>query len=312
MEQELLNVSSSPHIRSKTSTQTIMFDVVIALLFPTAFSIWHFGFRALAVVLTSVVFAVGSEFLFQRLMKREVTVQDGSALVTGMILGLNMPVSIPLWIPAFGAVFAIIIVKQLFGGIGQNFMNPALAARCFLLISFAKQMTNFTLDGVASVTPLAQMKAGESVDLGALFVGTTPGCLGETSVIALLLGAAYLLLRKVISLRIPLTYLITFLIFMVLFGGHGFDLEYLAAQLCAGGLIFGAFYMATDYVTSPITPKGQLLYGILLGCFTGLFRTLGASPEGVSYAILLSNLLVPLIERVTIPAAFGRERERHG
>ena len=210
-----------------------------------------------------------------------------------------------------GSVFAIIIVKQLFGGLGQNFMNPALGARCFLMVSFAGQMTSFTYDGVTGATPLAQIKMGTGTPkLLDMFLGTTGGTIGETSVVALLIGAAYLVARKVISLRIPVTYIVTFAIFAILFGQH--DIMYLAKELCGGGLILGAFFMATDYVTSPITPKGQIVFGIILGVLTGVFRIFGASAEGVSYAIIISNLLVPLIERVTIPVPFGKEGIKDG
>ena len=230
-------------------------------------------------------------------------------MVTGLILALKHASEIPVWIPALGGIFAIIVVKQLYGGLGQNFMNPALAARCFLLISFAGKMTNFSysgFDGVSGATPW-QCKSGGTVDVPAMFVGNIPGTIGEVSVIALLIGAAYLLAKKVISIRIPGTYILTVVVFAILFGGHGFDLNYIAAHLCGGGLIFGAFFMATDYVTSPITPKGQIVFGILLGVLTGLFRIFGGSAEGVSYAIIISNILVPLIEKVTLPKAFGKE-----
>ena len=209
-----------------------------------------------------------------------------------------------------GGVFAIIIVKQLYGGLGQNFMNPALAARCFLLISFTSKMTTFSLDGVSGATPLAVLKSGGTVDVAAMFVGRIPGTIGEVSVIALLIGAAYMLWKKVITIRIPAAYLITFTLFVIIFGGHGLDPTFILAHLCGGGLIFGAFFMATDYVTSPITPSGQIIYGILMGCLTGLFRLFGGSAEGVSYAIILSNVMVPLIEKVTLPKAFGKEGKK--
>ena len=201
-------------------------------------------------------------------------------------------------------------VKQLYGGLGQNFMNPALAARCFLLISFTGKMTTFTLDGVSGATPLAVLKSGGSVDVAAMFLGRIPGTIGEVSVAALLIGAVYMLVKKVITIRIPAAYILTFSVFVLLFGGHGFDLNYLAAHLCGGGLIFGAFFMATDYVTSPLTPNGQIVFGVLLGCLTGLFRLFGGSAEGVSYAIILSNIVVPLIEKVTLPTAFGKEAKK--
>ncbi|MFR5602124.1 MAG: RnfABCDGE type electron transport complex subunit D [Lachnospiraceae bacterium] len=304
----LFHVSSSPHVRCKETTSSIMYDVAIAMVPATIWGVYQFGLKALLILMVTVLSCVLSEYVFESLMGRPVTISDGSALVTGMILGLNMPPEIPLWMPFLGGAFAIIVVKQLYGGLGQNFMNPALAARCFLLISFAGSMSTFVdpvTDAVAGATPLAAMRAGNSVDLAAMVVGTIPGTIGEVSVIALLIGAAYLVVKKVISLRIPATYIGTFAVFVFLFGGM--DVSYTLAQICGGGLIFGAFFMATDYVTGPITPKGQLVYGVLLGIMTGVFRLWGASPEGVSYAIILCNIFAPLIEKVTLPKAFGKE-----
>jgi len=251
--------------------------------------------------------------VFEKYMKKPITIGDGSALVTGMILGLNMPPSIPVWIPCLGGVFAIIVVKQLYGGLGQNWMNPALAARCFLLISFAGKMTQFTdptIDALASATPLAVMKAGGEVAWMDLMIGKIPGTIGEISAIALLIGAAYLLFKKVISIRIPGTYILTFAIFAFVFGRQ--DINYVLAQVFGGGLIFGAFFMATDYVTSPMTPKGQIVFGVCLGLLTGLFRLFGGSAEGVSYAIIFCNMLVPLIEKYTLPTAFGKGGKKNG
>lgn len=302
---KLLNVSSSPHARSSTTTSSIMYDVAIAMIPAAAYGVYQFGPKALLIILVTVAACMLSEYIFESLMGRTITVRDGSALVTGLILALNMPPEIPLWIPVLGGVFAIIVVKQVYGGLGQNFMNPALAARCFLLISFTSRMTTFPYDGVTGATPLAMMRAGEQVDTAAMLIGKIPGTIGEVSVIALLIGAAYLLIKKIISIRIPGTYIITFAVFMFIFGGM--DLNYTLAQVCGGGLIFGAFFMATDYVTSPITVKGQVVFGILLGVLTGIFRLWGGSAEGVSYAIILGNILVPLIERVTLPKAFGKE-----
>ena len=305
---KLLNVSSSPHVRSNETTQSIMVDVAIAMLPATAFGVFQFGLHALLVLIVTIAACVLSEYVFEKITKRPCTISDFSAVVTGMILALNMPPEIALWIPALGGVFAIIVVKQLYGGLGQNFMNPALAARCFLLISFTGQMSAFTLDGWTGATPLAVLKAGESVDVAAMFIGKIPGTIGEVSVIALLIGAAYLVVKKVISLRISVTYILTTAVFIFIFGQQ--DLNYVLAHLCGGGLIFGAFFMATDYVTSPITPKGQIVFGILLGILTGLFRIFGGSAEGVSYAIIISNLLVPLIERFTLPTPFGKEGKK--
>lgn len=306
----MLNVSSSPHVRDNSSTRRIMLDVCIALLPACIFGIVNFGMRALAVLVVSVITCVVSEYLFEHFMHRPITVGDLSAVVTGLLLGMNMPHTIPLWIVMLGSVFAIIVVKQLFGGLGQNFMNPALAARCFLLISFAGRMTSFTYDGVTGATPLALLKSGESVNVLSMFLGTTAGVIGETSTVAILVGALYLIIRKVITPLIPMVYLAVFSVFILLFGGHGFDMTYLAAELCGGGLMLGAFFMATDYVTSPVNTIGRIVYGIILGILTGLFRIFGNSAEGVSYAIIFSNILVPLIEKLTVPRAFGVVREK--
>ena len=311
--ERLLHVSSSPHVRDTVTTNNIMYDVLIAMIPAAAFGVYQFGFNALLVIILTMAACVLSEYIFEKAMKRPITIADGSALVTGMILALNMPPEIPVWVPILGGVFAIIVVKQLYGGLGQNFMNPALAARCFLLISFAGMMNDFSsaslgFDSVSGATPLAMIRSGESVDLAALVIGRIPGTIGEVSVIALLIGAVYMLVKKVISPRIPLIYIGTVAVFLFLFGG--FDAYYVLCEVCSGGLIFGAFFMATDYVTSPITPKGQVVFGILLGLLTGIFRLWGASPEGVSYAIILSNLCVPMIERVTLPKAFGKEGKK--
>ena len=212
---------------------------------------------------------------------------------------------------ALGSVFAIIVVKQLFGGLGQNFMNPALAARCFLLICFAGRMTYFVYDGVTGPTPLAKLKAGEAVNTMDMLIGNTRGTIGETSVIAIMIGAMFLLLMGVIELDIPASYLVSFVAFIVIFGGHGFDPQYITAHLCGGGLMLGVWFMATDYVTSPITSSGKIIYGVCMGLLTGLFRIFGGSAEGVSYAIIISNLLVPLIEKITLPKPFGKGGEKY-
>ena len=288
-----------------------MLMVVISLLPATFFGIWNFRHENawILIVLTTAA-AVLAEYLWEKLMHKPVTIKDFSAVVTGLLLALNLPPTLPWWMGVVGAFFAIIVVKQLFGGLGQNFMNPALGARCFLLICFAGKMTNFVYDGVTGPTPLANLKAGESVDSFAMLIGNTSGTIGETSVIALMIGAMFLILMGVIDLRIPGTYILTFVIFISLFGGHGFDPQYITAHLCGGGLMLGAWFMATDYVTSPITSKGKIVYGICLGCLTGLFRLFGRSAEGVSYAIIISNLLVPLIEKATLPKPFGKGGEK--
>lgn len=306
---ELMKVSSNPHIRSKVTTNGLMFAVILALLPATGFGVYHFGFRALAIILITIASTVLTEFLFG-LYKKKQTIDDLSAVVTGLLLALNLPVTVPLWLPVLGGVFAILVVKMLFGGLGQNFMNPALAGRCFLLISFPALMTNFSLDAYTGATPLAQLKAGEAVDILAMVTGNTSGTIGETSAIAILIGACLLLITGVIDLKIPGTYIVSFLLFAALFGGRGFDPAYLTAQLAGGGLLLGAFFMATDYVTRPITPKGQYLYGIFLGILTGIFRIFGPGAEGVSYAIIIGNLIVPLLEKITMPKAFGAKGGR--
>ncbi len=339
----MYHVSASPHIRSSVTTATIMRDVAIALIPASLLGVYQFGFNAFLVLVTSIVTCVLAEYLYKKLMKKPGLPYESSAIVTGLLLGMNLPSTVPLWIPIIGGVFAIIIVKELYGGLGQNFMNPALAARCFLLISFAGRMTAFgvssfneaqssvtknlytflngagSLDGISSATPLAQIKTMEAaasvadvVSLKDMFLGFTGGVIGETSILALLIGAAYLVFRKVISLRIPLIYIGSFVVFLLLFGGHGFDLYYIAAEVCGGGLILGAFFMATDYVTSPITKTGQVIFGVLLGLLTVLFRVFGNNAEGVSFAIIFCNLLVPLLDKYTVPVAFGKGGRKNG
>ncbi len=307
---DLMRVSSNPHIRAKDSTSRIMLLVILALLPTTVFGIWNFGIRALLIVAVTVASTVLTEFGFEKLTKKKNTIGDLSAVVTGLLLALNLPVGVPWWIGVIGGVFAILVVKMLFGGLGQNFMNPALGARCFLLISFTSIMTNFDCDAYTGATPLAAMRAGESVNVLDMVVGKTGGTIGETSMVCIVLGACILIWFEIIDLRIPGTYIVTFVLFLILFGGHGLDRSYLSAQLSGGGLMLGAFFMATDYVTRPVTKKGQYLYGIFLGIMTGIFRVFGASAEGVSYAIILGNLLVPLMERITLPKAFGKGGER--
>lgn len=314
----MYNVSVSPHIRDKSSTQKIMIDVCIALVPTLAFGVWHFGVNALVVIISSVASCVLSELVFELIYKKTVTVFDFSAVVTGLIIALNMPPQVAWWVPAIGGVFAIIVVKMLFGGIGQNIMNPALAARCFLLISFTSRMTDFsTADGVSSATPLAQIKSGELINLKDAFLGLQSGCIGEVCCAAILIGFVYLLVKKVITPRIPVIYMASAIVFVLIFalikGNHiGFDystLNFALGNLLTGGLMSGAVFMATDYTTSPITKKGQIIYAVLIGFLTAVFRVLGSSAEGVSYAIITSNLVVPLIEKITVPKAFGMRKK---
>jgi len=302
------HVSASPHIRSKRTTRSVMTDVLLALIPACLWGIYRFGWYALCLMVSCMVCSVVCEWAYQKGMKQEITITDGSAALTGLLLALNMPPDIPLWIPLLGCVFAILMVKQLFGGLGQNFMNPALAARCFLLISFAAQMNSFSLDGVSSATPLAQMREGSIVSLSDLFFGNTAGVIGEVSALAILLGGMYLLVKGIISWRIPVSYIGSFVLFSGLMGN--WNGMWLLSQVLSGGLLLGAFFMATDYVTSPITGRGKLIYGVLLGFLTSLFRIFGSNPEGVSFAIIIGNMVTPLIEKVTIPKAFGVVKQK--
>lgn len=307
---DLMKVSSNPHVRSKTTTSNIMLAVVIALLPAAGFGIYNFGLKALITIVITVAATVLTEFVFEKICKKKVTIGDYSAVVTGLLLALNLPVSAPWWIGVVGGVFAILVVKMLFGGLGQNFMNPALGARCFLLISFTSIMTNFDCDAYTGATPLADLKNGVDVNILNMVIGRTAGTIGETSMIAIVIGACFLILMGVIDLRIPGSYIVSFVIFISIFGGHGLDAAYVSAHLAGGGLMLGAFFMATDYVTRPITKNGQYLFGVLLGILTGIFRLFGPSAEGVSYAIIIGNLLVPLIEKITLPKAFGKGGEK--
>ena len=306
-------VTSSPHIKADDDTRSLMLDVLIALVPALAVAVYTFGARALIHVVIAMVASLVFETIYNKIVHHPNTVGDLSCLVTGVLIAFNIPVAAPLWLSAFGALFGIIVVKMLFGGIGKNFMNPALGARCFLLISFPGHMTNFAapaaahlVDTVSGATPLAAAKAGEQVNLLSMFLGNTAGTIGETSALALLIGGIFLVCIHVIDLNIPLIYIGTELLFALIFGGHGFDINFLGAHLFGGGLMLGAWFMATDYVTRPITKKGQYIYAVILGLLTGVFRIFGNSAEGVSYAIIFTNLLVPLIERVTVPVGFGR------
>ncbi len=310
-------VSSSPHIRDNASTRRIMLDVIIALLPATVFGIYSFGYSAALVILVTILSCVLSEYVTRLVLKRESTITDLSAVVTGLLLALNLPSTIPLWMAAVGGVVAIIIVKQLFGGLGQNFMNPALVARVFLLNAFLKQMTTFVnpgVDTVSSATPLLSIKeyvkGNEANLLGYwdLFIGNIPGCIGEVSVAALLIGAVYLLFRRVISLEIPVSFIGSVVILTWIFGGRTLFAGDGLYHILSGGLMIGAFFMATDYATSPVTFKGRVIMGIGCGILTSVIRLYTGYPEGVSYAILLMNICVPLIDRYTVPKSFGGEK----
>lgn len=315
MDNQTYIVSSSPHIHKNESISSIMLDVLIAL-FPAALAgIFFFGYRAAMVILTAMASCIVSEYLYEKLLKQRVTVRDLSALVTGLLLGLNLPSTIPLWMVVVGSVFAIIIVKQLFGGLGKNFMNPALAARCFMLIAWAGAMTTFAVpfaksgvDAIASATPLAVLKGtsqGTLPTIANLFLGIKAGSIGETSCLLLLLGFVYLLVRRVIDWKIPVSFIGVFAVLTFLFGKTPHDYTYTLSHLLSGGLFLGAFFMATDYTTTPTTPLGQYLFGIGCGILTFVIRQFGGYPEGVSFSIILMNLVTPLIDRYTTPRKFG-------
>ena len=316
-----LIVSPSPHVRSDETIGSIMFDVVLALCPALIAGAYYFGIRALLVTAITVASCVAAEYIWQKATKAPVSINDWSAVVTGILLAFNLPVTIPLWMPVIGGFFAIIVVKQFFGGLGQNFMNPALAARAFMLASWPVAMTKWvepftqlplgnTADVVSTATPLAIIKGTEAagqinVSYLDLFMGNVAGCIGETSVIMLLLGGLYLIYRRVISWRIPTTFIATVAVFTFIFGGDGLFTGNAIYHVLSGGLVLGAFFMATDYASSPVTPKGQIIMGIGCGLITSIIRLYGGYPEGVSYSILLMNIVTPLIDRYTAPVKFG-------
>ena len=310
-----LIATSSPHIRGSETTRSIMLDVIIAMIPALVFACFNFGIRALGLTAVSVVGCVFFEWAYRKLMKKDSTIHDLSACVTGVLMVFCMPSSVPLWMIVWAALFAIVLVKQLFGGIGKNFLNPALAGRALMLAGFPALMTTYVVptsmagvDAATMATPLGSLYDGAatSYSLMDLFIGRVPGCMGEISALALLIGGAYLLYRGVITWRIPGTFIGTVAILTLLFGGEGYGhVEWMLCQLVSGGLMLGAIFMATDYTTSPITRRGQLIFGIGCGAITVLIRYFGTYPEGVSYAILVMNLFVPLIERYTIPRKFG-------
>lgn len=310
-------VSSTPHVRSKESINSIMRDVFIALLPATVVGIINSGQlmgNAIAVTLVSIFACIFFEFMWQKLRHEKITISDLSAAVTGLLLAMNMPASAPVWMPIVGAGFAILICKQLFGGLGQNFINPALAGRAFLLASYPTLMTNWAgtkfYDAVAQATPLAQLKTGVSAMTYTTmdaFMGRVPGALGEVCALALIIGGVYLLVRKVISWRIPVIYIAVVFVLTAALGRQGGRVP--VYEICCGGVMLGAFFMATDYVTSPVTPKGQMLFAVGCGVLTAFIRKWGGYPEGVSYSILIMNLLVPLIDKNTRPKIFGEVKK---
>ncbi len=304
-------MSSSPHIHTHTNVASIMLDVIIALI-PAVFAgVLFFGINAAVIITVSVLSAILSEWVFNKTVKKPDTVKDLSAVVTGMLLGLNLPPHTPLWMVVIGSAFAIIIVKQMFGGIGKNFVNPALAARCFMLVAWTGTMTKFyepITDAVSSATPLAIMKDGLDYALPSFlecFIGFKAGTIGEVSALALIIGFIYLLIRRIVSIKIPLAYILTFSVLTYFFGKDSMNVEYLVYQVLTGGLLLGAFFMATDYTTTPTTHNGMIIFGIGCGVLTFLIRRFGGYPEGVSFSILLMNIVSPLIERYTVPKSFG-------
>lgn len=309
-----LNVSISPHIRAGETTTTIMLDVIIALLPSVAVGVYVFGARAFAITMLSVVSCVASEYLYEKLLKKPITIADLSAVVTGLILAVNLYSTAPWWLPILGGAFAIIVVKMLYGGIGQNFMNPALASRCFLLLSFSKIMTDYPqLDGVSSATPLTLAKEGVMTPISDLLLGTHSGTIGETSAVAIIIGGVYLCIRGVIKPREPLAVIISTGAFVTMFGlaqGTPITIDYLCVHMLGGGMLLGAVFMASDYATTPVTPWGQVIFGCCVGFITAFIRCVGGGAEGVSYAIIISNLLTPFIEKLTTPRAFGVRKER--
>jgi len=315
MENSRFLVSSSPHIRSGETTQKIMLDVIIALMPALLAGVFYFGLNALTLTAVAVAFAVATEAVMQKILGKPVTVNDLSAVVTGILIAFNVPVTLPLWMVAVGSIFAIAIAKQCFGGLGYNFINPALAARAMLLASWPVRMTGWVApgaDAVSTATPLAILKGGEAAGqalpgLWDMFIGNIGGCIGETSVLALIIGGAYLLYRRVISYRIPLVYIATVAVLSFLFGG--FEADTMIYNILAGGLFLGAIFMATDYSTSPMSPKGQIIFAIGCGFLTSLIRFYGGYPEGVSYSILIMNVATPLIDKYTMPRKFGEVKK---
>lgn len=303
-------VSGTPHVRSKESIQSIMRDVIIALVPATAAGIYYFGLRALILIVAAIISAVFFEWLYEKITKKPVTINDLSAVVTGLLLAMNLPASAPVWVAIVGSAFAIIFAKQLFGGLGQNFINPALAGRAFLLASYPTEMTTWVVpnglaaDAATYATPLAQLKNGTlDASLGQLVLGQVGGTIGETCAIALIIGGIYLLYKHVISWKIPVIYIATVFILFAVIGRHGMRMP--LQEIFAGGVMLGGIFMATDYASSPVTPKGQVIFAVGAGLLTYLIRTFGGSPEGVSYSILIMNCCVPLIERFTEPTIFG-------
>lgn len=304
-----LRLSFAPHIRDKSTTTRIMFDVVLALFPSCAFGVYNFGLSALIIIAVCVLSCVAFEALWNLLLKKKNTLSDLTAVITGIILALNLPPTIPFWIAIIGSAFAIFIVKMLFGGVGENIVNPALGAKCFLLLSFAGPMETFVYNNVVTATPAQIINAAGNVDNLQLLFGNTAGCIGETCALAVILGAIYLFIRRIIDFRIPLFYLLTFIVcvsFYSIFTRGGIDGSYLISHLLSGGVLFGAFFMATDYVTCPITTNGKIIYGVLIGILTFVFKIFGNPIGAVAYAIIIGNLVSPLFESMTRRKSFGK------
>lgn len=308
---ELYNVSSSPHVRNRLTTGKVMYQVILSLMPAAVFGIYRYGTGAFLVILTSVLSAVLTEYVFDRITGKPATVKDGSAVVTGLLLALCLPAYEPLYVPFLGSLFAILFVKCFFGGIGHNFMNPALAGRCFLLISFSGVVADFSLDGMSSATPLEALASGQTVNVLDVFLGFGNGVIGG-SILALCIGGIYLLAVRAITYEIPLATLVSFSVFLALFGGRGLDLEFIVLHLVSGGIMMGALFMATDPVTSPVTSKGQFIFGGLIGILSGIFRVYGSAPDSASYAIIIANMAVPLIDEISVPVPFGLQKPREG
>lgn len=309
MANKQLRLSFIPHLRDKSSTRRIMFDVILALFPSAAFGIYNFGLSALIIIAVCVLSCIVFEAIWNGLLKRKNSLGDLTAIITGMVLALNLPPTIPFWIAIIGSAFAIFIVKMLFGGLGQNIVNPALGAKCFLLLSFAGPMNTFIYQGVQTVTPAEIINASGNVDNLQLLFGNTAGCIGETCALAIILGAIYLFIRRIIEFRIPLFYLLTVVVFVSIysiFTRGGIDPSFLVSHLLSGGILFGAFFMATDYVTCPITNKGKIIYGIIIGILTCLFKIFGNPIGAVAYAIIIGNLISPLLEQLTQRKSFGK------
>ena len=310
-----LTMTASPHIKSPVTTQTIMLDVLLALLPATLWSIYIFGIRSLYIILSAVISSMLFEYLYRLIMHKNNTVSDLSAAVSGLLLALSLPSSVPLWLPVIGSFFAIVIVKQLYGGIGKNVVNPALAARVFLFIAFPTELTTFPApltktvqDVTASATPLVQLKNGTvpDADIISCLLGSIPGTIGEVSASLLILGGLYLMFKKVFTWHKPVTYIATVALLSVIFPvGNISNVDFMLYQLFTGGLMLGAIFMATDYTTSPVTAKGRIIYGIGCGAITIFIRYFGGYPEGVSFAILIMNLFVWYLDKFTKPVNFG-------